>query len=80
MSVCLHGSVFTEPLPRRGLHNRVVPLLVLVSQKRLFLWLNRSCMGQIRHNICLLSNAKIYHYYMNLLLLYVGMSSSYLDE
>jgi hypothetical protein len=30
MSLRLRGSVFTEPLPRSGLHNTVVPLLVRV--------------------------------------------------
>jgi hypothetical protein len=44
--------MFTEPLPRSGLHNSVVPLLrSCITYKRLFLWLNRSYMEQIRHNI-----------------------------
>jgi hypothetical protein len=51
-SLRLLRSVFTQPMPRSGLHNPVVPLLpACITYKLLFLWLNRSCMEQIRHNI-----------------------------
>jgi hypothetical protein len=48
----MSGSVFTELLLRIGFHNPVVLLLrPCIIYKRLFLWLNRSCMEQIRHNM-----------------------------
>jgi hypothetical protein len=51
-SLLLRGSVFAGPLPRRGLHNTVVPLLhACITYKQLFLWLYHSCMEQICHNI-----------------------------